>query len=219
MAACCLLGGVLPHDGGAAFGRDDGVDGVLEHEDAVGDCERERAAGAAFAGDGGDGGDAEAGHFEEVAGDGFGLAALFGTEAGVGSGAVDEGEDGAVELLGDLHGAEGLAVAFGVGRAELAGDALFDGAAFEIGDDHDGLAVEAGHAGSHCGVVGELTITVNLAEVGEESLDVVHGIGTLGMPGQFGFDPGFGNRWCGLGGVLWGGMFCHLVDLDDCTGR
>ena len=82
-----LLAGVLPHDGGAAFGRDDGVDGVLEHEDAVGDGEGQRAAGAAFAGDGGDGGDAEAGHFEQVAGDGFALAALFGTEAGVGAGA------------------------------------------------------------------------------------------------------------------------------------
>ena len=90
-----FFAGVLPHDGGAALGRDDGVDGVFEHEDAVGDRERQRSAGAAFAGNGGDGGDAEAGHFDEVAGDGFALAALFGADAGVGAGEVDEGEDGA----------------------------------------------------------------------------------------------------------------------------
>ena len=42
---------VLPEDRGAALGRDDGIDRVLEHEDAVADAERERAAGAALAGD------------------------------------------------------------------------------------------------------------------------------------------------------------------------
>ena len=120
---------------------------------------------------------------------------------------------GAVEFFGDLHGAEGLAVAFGVGRAELAGYALLDGAALEIGDDHDGLAVEAGHAGGHRGIVGELTIAVDLAEVGEEGFDVVHRIRTLGVSGQFGFDPGFGNGWCGLGACSWD--VCSAISLTN----
>ena len=70
--------------------------------------------------------------------------------------------------------------------------------------DQDGLAVEAGHAGGHRGVVGELAVAVNLAEVGEQGLDVVHGIGTLRVPGQFGFDPGFGNWRCGRRGSAFG---------------
>ena len=105
---------------------------------------------------------------QEVAGDGFALAALFGADAGVGSGEVDEGEDRAAEFFGDLHGAEGLAIALGVGAAELAGDALLEGAALEVADDHDGFAVEEGHAAGHRRIVAEGAVAVDLAEVGEE---------------------------------------------------
>src|SRR5216683_7924158 len=83
-----LFAGVLPHDGGAALGGDDGVDGVLEHEDAIGYGESDRTAGAAFAGDSGDGGDAEAGHLDEVAGNGLCLAALLGADAGICAGEI-----------------------------------------------------------------------------------------------------------------------------------
>src|SRR5438105_6905305 len=94
--------GVFPHDGGAALGGDDRVDGVLEHEDAVGDRQRQCSSRSAFDGDSGDGGYAETGHFDQVAGDGFALASLFGSDAGVGTGEVDEGEDGAGEFFCDL---------------------------------------------------------------------------------------------------------------------
>src|ERR1041384_1851350 len=86
-----LLVGLLPEDGGAAFGADDAVPGVGQHGHAVGNV------------------------------DGLGLAAFFGTDAGVGTGRVDEGDDGEIELLGDLHFGEGLAVALGVGAAKGAG--------------------------------------------------------------------------------------------------
>ena len=113
------------------------------------------------------------------------------------------------ELFGDLHGPQGFAVALGVGLAELAGDALFEGAALEVADDEDGLAVEAGHAGGHSSVVSELAVAVDLAEVGEQGGDVVHRMGALGMPGELGFEPGFRNG-CGRNGLLLCD-FCHSV--------
>ena len=46
--------GAAPQDRGAALGRDDAVDRVLERDDDVADGDRERPAGAALAGDHGD---------------------------------------------------------------------------------------------------------------------------------------------------------------------
>ncbi len=191
---------VAPHDGGAGLGRDDGVDGLLEDENAVGDGEGKCASGASFAGDGGDGGNAETGHFAQIAGDGFGLATLLGTDAGVGSHEIDKGEDGAAEFLGELHAAESLAVALGIGHAELAEDLFLGRPAFEIADDHDlfgGCSVFAGKAGEaaeHGRIVAKGTVAVNLAEVGEDTFNKTHRIGPLRVTGQLCLDP-CGRLW------------------------
>ncbi len=149
------------------------------------------------------------GHFDEVAGDGFALAALFGSYAGIGSGEIEEGEDGAVEFFGDAHGAEGFAVALRLGRAELAGDTLFEGAALEVADDEDRLSVEEGHAAAHRRVIAEGAVAVNLAEIGKECFDEVHGIGALRVPGQLGSNPGLGWRRCR--GRFAGRLVCHKI--------
>ena len=94
------MAAVFPEDRGATLGGDDGVVGVLEDEDAVGDADAEGAAGAAFADDHGDDGTCETHHFAEVDGDGFGDVAFLGPDAGEGAGGVDEGDDGEVELVG-----------------------------------------------------------------------------------------------------------------------
>ena len=72
---------VLPEDRRAALGRDHRVDGVLQHEHAVGDADGERAAGAALADDDGDdrhGARAISSMLRAIA---SGLAALFGADA------------------------------------------------------------------------------------------------------------------------------------------
>ncbi len=185
---------VLPHDGGAALRRDYGVDRVLEHQHAVGDCQRKRSAGAAFTGDGSDGRHAEARHLEEVARDGLALAALLGAKTGVRAGEVDEGKYRAAELLRDLHGAQRLAIALGIGHAELARGALLQRPALEIADDHHGLIVKGGHAAAHRGIVAEGAVAVDLAEVVEERLNIVHGIGPLGMSRNLCLLPCLGDR-------------------------
>src|SRR5690606_126 len=67
----------LPENGGAPLGRDHGVVAELEDEHAIGDAERERAAGATLADDGGDDRDADPGHHLERDADGLALPALL----------------------------------------------------------------------------------------------------------------------------------------------
>ena len=86
--------GILPEDGGAGFGRGHGVDGVLQHQDAVGDADGQRAAGAAFADDDRHRRHPKVGHGQQALGDRRRLTALLRADAGFGAGGVDEGQTG-----------------------------------------------------------------------------------------------------------------------------
>ena len=72
-------------------------------------------------------------HLEHRVGDHLGLAALLGADARIGARRVDQADDRHVELGGQLHLGHGLAIALGMGAAEVAGVAflerlcLFDG--------------------------------------------------------------------------------------------
>ena len=186
-----LLVRLLPEDGGAALGRDDRVPGVLEHRDPVGDGDPERAARTALADHDRDDGGAQAAHLEEVHRDRLRLAALLAAEAGVGAGRVDEGHDRKPELLGELHLEERLAVALGMGAAEVGGDLLGDGLSLVV-DDHEALdRADPGEAGDDGRVVSEGAVAVELAEVAAHRGDVVHPLRTErvardahGLPGR-----------------------------------
>ena len=130
---------MLPEDRGAAFGADHGVVGVLQHEHAVGDADAERAAAAAFADDDGDDRRAQDHHLAQVHGDRFGDVALLGADAGIGAGGVDERDEGQAEFFRQPHEAQRLAIAFGIGAAEVAFDVLLQLAALLVADD-DALA-------------------------------------------------------------------------------
>ena len=73
-------------------------------------------------------------HLVEVAADRLGLAALLGADAGIGAGRVDEGEERQLELLGELHQAQRLAIALGARHAEVAQRALLGVAALLVAD-------------------------------------------------------------------------------------
>jgi len=198
------LGGLVagfPEDGGAAFGADDGVVGELEESEAVADADAECAAGAALADDDADDGGAEARHFHEIEGDGLGLASFLGADAGIGARGVDEADDGEVEFFGEFHFGQGLAVAFGVGHAEIAGDAFLGGAAFVVGDEHDLFAAEAGKAGDDGAVVAEGAVAVEFAEVLGDEVEVVGEERAAGVAGDLDGLPG-GEVVVDFGGEL-----------------
>src|SRR3546814_10880792 len=52
-------------------------------------------------------------------GDRLGLAALFGFDAGESARGIDEGQHRQAELVGQLHQADRLAIAFGLGHPEI----------------------------------------------------------------------------------------------------
>ncbi len=136
----------LPQDRRAAFRRDHRIGRELQHQHAVADRDRERAARAAFADDRRDDRHLQFGHHVQVAADRFRLAALFRADARIRARRVDEREDRQAELLGEAHQALGLAIAFRTRHAEVAQRALLRVAALLMADHHARLAVEAREA-------------------------------------------------------------------------
>ncbi len=122
------------------------------------------------------------------------LAALFRAKAGICAWQVDQADHGALKLLCDLHAAQRLAVALGMRHAEVAPHAVFGAAALAVADDQHFIVAQAGHAASHGLVVAIGAIPVNLAEIREDPLDKVHGVGPLRMPSPFDPDPRRRNR-------------------------
>src|SRR5690606_36467062 len=115
--------------------------------------------------------------------------ALLGIDARVGAGGVDEGQDRHLEALGQLHQTAGLAVAFRARHAEVATHLLAHFGAFLMTDDHHRLTVQTRGTTNDGGVIGEMAITVQLFDFGEQVLDVIEGVGPLRVPGQAGDLP------------------------------
>ena len=163
-----LLPRVAPENRGAAFGRDDAVDRVLLHQDAIADRDAQRAAAAPLAGDDDDDRHLQHRHLAQVEGDRFGDAALFGFDARIRRRRIDEDDDRPAELFGHAHQPDGLAIALGPRVAEVAVDLLLGVAALVMADDHHRLPFVAGGARHDGVIVGEAAVAVELDEIGEE---------------------------------------------------
>ena len=159
-----LVGG-LPQDRSAAFGRDHRVGAVFQHQRAIAHADSQRAAGAAFADHGTDDRHFQFGHFQQVAGDRLGLAALFGIDPGPGAGGVDKGQQWQLEALGQFHQAQRLAIALGARHAEVAPDLGLGVAALLMADDHDAAAVDAGQTTDDGLVVAKGAVAGQLLEL------------------------------------------------------
>src|SRR5215468_661962 len=184
------LGGLAPQDGRASLGRDDGVDRVLEHEQAVAYADGEGASAAALAGDHAHDRRTEACHLAQIARNGLPLPALLGAETGIGAGRVDEGHDGLAELGSELHEAEGLAISLGMRHAEVAGDVLARVASLLMPDHHHGLTLEARETAHDGLVVAVEAIAVELHEVLEEQANEVQRVRALRVTGDLRPLPG-----------------------------
>ena len=154
-------------------------------------------------------GSAQARHLEQIAADRLGLAALLGVDAGIGARRVDEGEHRQAELLGELHQAQRLAVALGLGHAEVARDLLLGVAPLLVADHHAGRAVEARQPADDRSVVREGAVAVQLLEMREEPLHVVERERALRMARDLRHLPGsqlavdvLGERLAALGEAL-----------------
>ena len=137
-------GAIFPKNTGAAFGGDDGVIGIFQNEDAVGDTDSECTPTATFSDNDGDDGDAKIKHFTNIDGDGFGDVALFTGNARKGAGSVDESDDGEPESIGEAHEAKSFAISLRVSTAEITHQVFFGIAAFLVPEKDHALVVEGG---------------------------------------------------------------------------
>ena len=112
---------------------------------------------------------------------------------------------GRAKFGGELHRAQGLAIAFGLGHAPVAENFLLGVAALLLADHHDGALFEPAHAGDHGVVVGEETVAVDLVEIGEQALDVIERMRTLGVARQLHAIP-TGIDWAG---GVWESAHCR----------
>ncbi len=76
-AAYFLVVPVAPEDGGAAFRRNDGVPGILQHRHLIADANAKCAAARPFANDDADDRNRQVNHLKQIARDGLTLSALF----------------------------------------------------------------------------------------------------------------------------------------------
>ena len=214
-------GRVTPQNGGAAFGRNDRIDGVFEHQHAAGRGNGNRAARAAFADDDGDIGHAQFERFFGGAGNGFGLTALFSANAGIGASGVDERDHRNIEPVGHFHDADGLAIAFRPGHAEIVLEPALGGVAFFLTQNGDRLTIEAAKAGLNGRVFGKLAIASHGLPFGDQRLDVIGEVRPLRMTRDLGLLPGreffvdFHQRLVGAARQA----VDLLVDADGLIGR
>src|SRR4029077_2733469 len=175
-------GGIAPQDRRGAFRRDHAVDGVLQHDHAVGGGNRDGAAGAAFADD-----RRHIGHADLETGfgrarDRFGLGAFFGADAGISARGVDQRDHRHVEVIRHAHQPGRLAIAFRPRHAEIVLEPAVGVGAFLVADDADALAAEAAEAADDGRVLTVLAVAGERHEVLDQGGDVIEAMRPLRMP-------------------------------------
>ena len=179
----------LPENGSTSFGTDDRIGGVLQHQNDVGNRNRQSAARAPFPDHGRDDGDVQFAHFENVAADGFGLVAFFSADTGIGPRGIHERQNRNPELFRELHKTQGLAVPFGTTHAEVAAGAFPGVAPLLVSDHHDGVFPEAAESPDDGLIVCELTVAVQFMKVVDARFDVVHRVRAVRVTGHQGRLP------------------------------
>ena len=142
---------------------------------------RDRAARPALADDRGDQRHAEREAFLGRAGDRLGLAALLGLDPGKGAGRVDQGHHRQAEPVGQLHQPDRLAIALGLGHAEIVLEPGGGVVAFLMADQHHPAAADPRQAADDRRVVGEIAVAGQRHEILDQPGDIILEMRPLGM--------------------------------------
>ena len=181
-------------DGRAHLGTDHRVVGVLEHDQAIAEPDRQGSAAASLADPDRHHGDPHSGERRETRGDGPRLPPVLVLETGIGAGGVEEGHDREAEAVGEEHDALGFPEALGMRRAEVVADVLGRVAALAVTEHCDLPRPETGEPREHGGVVAVEPVTVQLDHIAEDVSEVVVGVGALRVPGDLHALPGRQRR-------------------------
>ena len=184
LAGLLVTACVLPEDRREALRAQDRVHGVFEHEDLIGDGNRERSTGVTLTGDDRDDRHMQAAHGCEIPCDGLPLSVLLCLHARIGTRRIDEGDDRTAELLGLLHEAECLTIALRTRHTEIEADVLFHRATLAVTEDGHRHTLVTGDAAIDGRILIIEMIPLLLEEVGEEMLDEIVDVRALRMTGQ-----------------------------------
>ena len=163
---------------------------MFEHRNAVGSCKGDGATRAPFADDHGNQRHADLqAHFGR-AGNCLGLAAFFCALAGVGTGGVDQRDDRQSKTTGHFHQSNGLAVTFGARHAKVVVDARFGVMTFLMPNHHDRLVTKTRQTAHHREVIGKVPVAGQGRVLGEQLVDVIAAMRTVGVTRHLAFPPG-----------------------------
>ncbi len=168
-------------DRGCGLRRGHRVDGMLEHQHAVGGGDGHGAARTALADHDRNQRHAQRQASVSGAGNRLGLTALLGADAGIGAGRVDQRQHRQRELVGQIHQPHGLAVALRLGHAEIVPDPALGVGALLVADHDDGTVLEAADPAHDGGVLGEVAVAGHRREVIDQRVDVVEAVRPVGM--------------------------------------
>ena len=173
---------IAPQDRGAAFGSNDGIDRALEHVDPIANPDSECSTGTSFSCDCYNDWHANPGHFPQIVSDRFGLAALFRVDAWKRPRCIDEGQDGAAELLCEFHDTQRLAVALRLRHPEVSILPLLRISSLLVPDQAYGPVPQHRETAHNRSIISEFPVSMDFHEVRAEMFHVIQEIRTLRMP-------------------------------------
>src|SRR5690606_20974544 len=176
-----------PQDRRTIFGRDDGIPGVLQHEDPVADRDTQRTTRSSFTYYDANHRYPQAHHLLEVMGNGFTLSSLFGFQPGKGSRRIDEGYNRLVEFFRDPHQPKRLPVPFGIGHPKVSELSLLGISPLLLADQHVRLALDRTESPYHRFVVSYRAISMHLDKIVCDLVYIIQRVGAVRMPGKL--DP------------------------------
>src|SRR5262249_9930386 len=145
------------------------------------DGDAERATASGFADNSGDYRDAQARHFPQVVSDRFSHVALLRINARIGTRSIDKCQNRAIELLGQPHHAERLAIAFRLCIPEITLLPCFEVTAFLLANDHDRLIMKCSEPANHRRIVCDSAIPVKFGELAEEERRIIKQVWPIWM--------------------------------------
>ena len=163
---------------------------MFQHRDPVCSGKGHRPARAAFADDHADQRHADFQAFRGRGRNRLGLPALFRALAGIGAGRVDQRHHRQAEPMRQIHQPDRLAIAFGARHAEVALDPGLGVAALLMADHQNGGIVEARKPAHDRMVIGKIPVPRQRGELGEQGVDIVFAMRSVGVPCHLAFLPG-----------------------------
>ncbi len=170
-----------PKNGGAAFRRNHRINRMLQHHDPIARRNRDRAAAAALADHNRDKRNFDGKTDLNGARDGFRLSPRLGLDARKRARRIHKRHDGQTETIRQIHETLRLAIAFGLGHAEIVTDAAFGIVAALLPDDDARLAFDATQTTDNGLILREQPVTREWREISHDLANVIEAMRTARM--------------------------------------